>query len=191
VFVAKPQTPKQQQQQRRARPTRTRAASPDHHAAPLAAPAKPAASTHKPRAPTVAAAAAAAAAAEAPAAAAAAAPKTKDPATTPYTNTQRFVVAPSSAAAFQAAWREREAGMRQAPGFQGLSVITDALTGDTVVSASWASIVDFESWMTRDECRRSHLPPGVWQYVPRKGEGFPEDFVPFVAYDEPVNAKYF
>ncbi len=31
---------------------------------------------------------------------------------------------------------------------------------------------------------------GVWQYVPRKGEGFPEDFVFFVGYDEAVNAKY-
>ena len=35
------------------------------------------------------------------------------------------------------------------------------------------------------------LPPlRVHQIVPKKGEGFPEDFVPFVDYDEPVNAKY-
>jgi heme-degrading monooxygenase HmoA len=191
VVVVKPQQQQRKQQPARppaarapggARPTRTRAASPDHHAAPLAA--------SKPRASVVAA--RAAAAAEAPAAAVAPAkPAAKDPATTPFTNTQRFVVSPSSAASFQTAWREREAAMRQSPGFQGLSVISDGLTGDTVVSASWASIVDFERWMTLDACRRSHLPPGVWQYVPRKGEGFPEDFVPFVSYDEPVNAKYF
>jgi hypothetical protein len=31
-----------------------------------------------------------------------------------------------------------------------------------------------------EECRRSHLPWGVYQWVPGKGEGFPEDFVPFV-----------
>jgi hypothetical protein len=30
------------------------------------------------------------------------------------------------------------------------------------------------------ECRRSHLPAGIFQWVPGKGEGFPEDFVPFV-----------
>lgn len=31
---------------------------------------------------------------------------------------------------------------------------------------------------------------GVWQLVPGKGEGFPEDFVPIVNYDAAVNAKY-
>jgi len=34
------------------------------------------------------------------------------------------------------------------------------------------------------------MPQGVLQFVPKKGEGFPEDFVAFLAYDEPVNAKY-
>ena len=31
---------------------------------------------------------------------------------------------------------------------------------------------------------------GVYQYVPAKGEGFPEDFVPFTKMDHIVNAKY-
>lgn len=56
--------------------------------------------------------------------------------------------------------------------------------------SSWASIPEWEAWSLSAECRRSHLPWGVWQTVPKKGEGFPEDFVPFVNYDEPVNAKY-
>jgi hypothetical protein len=30
----------------------------------------------------------------------------------------------------------------------------------------------------------------VWQLVPGKGEGFPEDFVPIVNFDEAINAKY-
>jgi hypothetical protein len=34
------------------------------------------------------------------------------------------------------------------------------------------------------------LPLGIWQFVPKKGEGFPEDFVFIQNYDEPVNAKY-
>lgn len=167
-------------QARRRASSRTCAASPDVDPAPAAS------------RPSVAArAAAAASAAPAAPAAAPAKPPAKDPATTPYTNVQRFVVAPQSTSAFQAAWREREAAMRQFPGFGGLSLVSDGLSGDTIVSAQWASVVDFERWMLDDACRRSHLPPGVWQYVPRRGEGFPEDFVPFVDYDEPVNAKYF
>ena len=31
---------------------------------------------------------------------------------------------------------------------------------------------------------------GVYQYVPGKGEGFPEDFIPFKQMDAMVNAKY-
>ncbi len=31
---------------------------------------------------------------------------------------------------------------------------------------------------------------GVYQLVPGKGEGFPEDFVPFQKMDTFVNAKY-
>jgi len=31
---------------------------------------------------------------------------------------------------------------------------------------------------------------GVYQYVPAKGEGFPEDFIPFKKMDNFVNAKY-
>jgi heme-degrading monooxygenase HmoA len=195
VVVAKPSSsssqralrqPQQQQPKEasatRRHPSRTRAASPDVDPSPAVV-------GTTPKRPNVAA--RAAAAADAPAAPAAAKPAAKDPATTPYTNVQRFVVSPGSTAAFQAAWRERETLMRQQPGFGGLSLVSDGLSGDTIVSAQWASIVDFERWMTLDACRRSHLPPGVWQYVPRRGEGFPEDFVPFVDYDEPVNAKYF
>ncbi len=31
---------------------------------------------------------------------------------------------------------------------------------------------------------------GVLQYVPARGQGFPEDFVPFIDYNTPVDAKY-
>ena len=31
---------------------------------------------------------------------------------------------------------------------------------------------------------------GVYQFVPDKGAGFPEDFVPFKDLNRPVNAKY-
>lgn len=45
---------------------------------------------------------------------------------------------------------------------------------------SWASIPEWEAWNLSEQCRRSHLPWGVYQWVPGKGEGFPEDFVPFL-----------
>eukprot|EP00879_Flechtneria_rotunda_P007091 GHRR01007443.1.p2 GENE.GHRR01007443.1~~GHRR01007443.1.p2 ORF type:complete len:179 (+),score=41.86 GHRR01007443.1:248-784(+) len=126
---------------------------------------------------------------------AAAAPKTRpakapaaSPANTPFTNTNRFIVPKHLQQVFTAEWRRREEDMQRHPGFQGLNVIHD---GDSfTISSSWASIPDWEAWSLSPECRRSHLPWGIYQWVPKKGEGFPEDFVPFVAFDEPVNAKY-
>lgn len=59
-----------------------------------------------------------------------------------------------------------------------------------VLLHSWASIPEWETWSLSPQCRRSHLPLGIWQFVPKKGEGFPEDFVFIQNYDEPVNAKY-
>lgn len=37
---------------------------------------------------------------------------------------------------------------------------------------------------------RTQLPVGIMQYVPRKGGGFPEDYVPWKDLDEAVNARY-
>eukprot|EP00877_Chromochloris_zofingiensis_P001073 jgi/Chrzof1/10967/Cz05g18290.t1 len=111
-----------------------------------------------------------------------------DPKTQPFTNVQRFIVPKHLQSLFSATWQERESAMKHYPGFQGLSVVSD---GDHVtVSSSWSSIPEWEAFSLGPEARRSHLPWGVYQYVPKKGEGFPEDFVPFVEYDEPVNAKY-
>lgn len=31
---------------------------------------------------------------------------------------------------------------------------------------------------------------GIWQYVPKEGEGFPEDFVPFKEFQTHVTARY-
>ena len=67
--------------------------------------------------------------------------------------------------------------MRGAPGFQGLDIATDGEA--VVVSSSWASIPDWEAFSLSAAARRSHLPSGIWQSVPGKGEGFPEDFGEF------------
>lgn len=106
----------------------------------------------------------------------------------PFTNTNRFKVLPEAVALFEATWREREEAMRSFPGFQGFKLSRD---GDNfAASSTWATIPEWEAWNLSPVCRRSHLPLGVWQYVPAKGEGFPEDFVFLLDYDEPVNAKY-
>eukprot|EP00775_Hariotina_reticulata_P001914 gene1914-2246_t len=77
-----------------------------------------------------------------------------------------------------AEWKHREEDMAQLPGFKVFEISSD---GDSfTISSSWASIPDWESWSLSPACRRSHLPMGIYQSVPKKGEGFPEDFVPFV-----------
>lgn len=50
---------------------------------------------------------------------------------------------------------------------------------DVVMSSMWESIPLWEAWSKSDAGRQQHMPVGVYQYVPKKGEGFPEDFVPF------------
>jgi heme-degrading monooxygenase HmoA len=61
---------------------------------------------------------------------------------------------------------------------------------DVVVSSLWESIPAFEAWAKSAAGTQQHMLGGVFQYVPAKGEGFPEAFVPFRDYDEAVNAKY-
>jgi hypothetical protein len=61
---------------------------------------------------------------------------------------------------------------------------------DVTVRTFWDTIASWERWSSSETCRRLHLPSGVYQRVPNKGEGFPEDFLPFRDYDAPVNPKY-
>jgi len=112
-----------------------------------------------------------------------------NPSETPFTNTNRFIVPKSCRSAFEAEWRQREKDMEKFAGFVDFRLVSDG--ENFIISSSWASIPDWEAWSLSPVCRRSHLPWGIWQHVPKKGEGFPEDFVPFIGYDEPVNAKYF
>jgi heme-degrading monooxygenase HmoA len=61
---------------------------------------------------------------------------------------------------------------------------------DVAVVTHWSSIPAWEAWSTSEVARRLHLPDGTYQYVPNKGEGFPEDFLPFRDLDAAVSAKY-
>ena len=48
---------------------------------------------------------------------------------------------------------------------------------------------EWEAWSVRPP--RTQLPAGCMQYAPRKGEGFPEDYLPWKAMEDVVpNAKY-
>lgn len=110
------------------------------------------------------------------------------PANQPFINHLRFQVPPPLQKAFESAWRERELDMRGAPGFQGFKMEQDG--EQYMVSSSWDTIPNWEAYSLSPAARRSHLPWGIYQRVPDKGEGFPEDFVPFVDFSEAVNAKY-
>ena len=65
---------------------------------------------------------------------------------------------------------------------------------EVIVASCWVDTATYEAWRNGRTAAEAgaaqHLPSGIYQYVPRRGEGFPEDFVPFRDYDEPVSAKY-
>lgn len=105
-----------------------------------------------------------------------------------FKNCQKFFVPKEAEAPFQRAWKERAAHMENMEGFVSFN-ITQAGENYTVVSA-WESIPAWEAFSLSAEARRQHLPSGIWQFVPKKGEGFPEDFVPFYELSEQVQAKY-
>eukprot|EP00775_Hariotina_reticulata_P008710 gene8710-8891_t len=112
-----------------------------------------------------------------------------------FTNTNRFWVRQEQLFDFIKHWLAREALLQDQQGFFGLQVQPQsgaAVDGgvDVVVSSLWESIPSWEAWSKSDLARQHHMPTGVYQYVPAKGEGFPEDFVPFRDYDQAVVAKY-
>lgn len=106
-----------------------------------------------------------------------------------FNNINRFIVPEDKIDEFEAAWQEREAVMQQLPGFLGFSLQRQD-GSDFTATSKWASIPEWETYSLSEVSRRSHLPWGVYQYVPAKGEGFPEDFIPFKGMDTFVNAKY-
>ncbi|KXZ49224.1 hypothetical protein GPECTOR_22g815 [Gonium pectorale] len=106
-----------------------------------------------------------------------------------FVNTNRFWVPADLMFDFVKAVAAREVALVDASGFLGISVRSEELNVMTV-STQWESIPAFEAWSCSADARRHHLPSGVYQYVPRRGEGFPEDYIPFKDLNEAVNAKY-
>lgn len=106
-----------------------------------------------------------------------------------FVNTQRFWVPAPLLYDFVRCWLVREADMQAAGGFLGLQVVPEE-DGVVTVSSHWAEVPQWEAWSTSTAARRHHLPSGIYQYVPKRGEGFPEDFVPFKDLSKPVDPKY-
>eukprot|EP00891_Asterochloris_glomerata_P001589 jgi/Astpho2/1589/Aster-x1017 len=116
-----------------------------------------------------------------------------------FANNNRFLVPEDKLESFQATWADRAAEMKQFPGFQGFD-ISQQSDGTWLTVSRWETIPQWEAYSLSPEARRSHLPwvsqqmygeaGGVYQFVPDKGAGFPEDFVPFKDLNRPVNAKY-
>jgi heme-degrading monooxygenase HmoA len=44
---------------------------------------------------------------------------------------------------------------------------------DVLVASYWESIPLYEAWRNSSAAITAHLPNGTYQYVPKKGEGFP------------------
>eukprot|EP00878_Enallax_costatus_P012649 GHUV01013212.1.p1 GENE.GHUV01013212.1~~GHUV01013212.1.p1 ORF type:complete len:648 (+),score=321.26 GHUV01013212.1:993-2936(+) len=112
-----------------------------------------------------------------------------------FSNTNRFWVRQELLFEFLKHWVIREGLLQQQDGFLGLQVqpvpgVTADSGVDVIVTSLWETIPQWEAWSKSDAARQQHMPTGVYQYVPEKGEGFPEDFVPFRDYDDAVNAKY-
>ncbi|GLC36881.1 hypothetical protein PLESTB_000182700 [Pleodorina starrii] len=72
----------------------------------------------------------------------------------------------------------REVALVEARGFLGIAVRSEQQFV-MAVSTQWESLAVYEEWARSDEARRHHYPGGVYQFAPRRGEGFPEDYLPF------------
>ena len=111
-----------------------------------------------------------------------------------FVNNGRFLVEEGAQKEFEAAWEERETGMKGAQGFAGFDFAktdeSDPRGAIYEVCSKWDSIPEFEEYSLSLVARRSHLPPGVWQFVQPLGAGFPEDFVPLLDTKEFPSAKY-
>lgn len=106
-----------------------------------------------------------------------------------FVNTQRFWVPANVHDDFVRCWILREAEMQRVEGFAGLQVVSEG-DGRMTVRSHWSTVPHWERWSTSRVARRHHLPYGIFQYVPKRGEGFPEDFIPFKDLSTPVDAKY-
>ncbi|GLI62031.1 hypothetical protein VaNZ11_004608 [Volvox africanus] len=104
-------------------------------------------------------------------------------------NTNRFWVPADVLFDFVKAVAAREVALVEAKGFLDISVHSEE-HNVMVVSTHWNSPAAFEAWSRSAAASRHHYPAGVYQYAPRRGEGVPEDYLPFKDVGDPARAKH-
>jgi heme-degrading monooxygenase HmoA len=99
-----------------------------------------------------------------------------------HTSSNRYLVPPHATFDFLAAIVARGAALEGAPGFLAIQVAAEPQReGAFRVSTLWESPAACSAWAASGTARRSHdLPDAVRQFAPARGEGVPEDHMPFV-----------
>ncbi|GIM03189.1 hypothetical protein Vretimale_7994 [Volvox reticuliferus] len=105
-----------------------------------------------------------------------------------FTNINRFWVPADILFDFVKAVAAREVALVEAKGFLNISVRSEE-HNVMVVSTQWDSLAAFETWSRSAAACRHHYPAGVYQYAPRRGEGIPEDYLPFKDVGDTAGAK--
>ena len=111
-----------------------------------------------------------------------------------FSNTNKFSVEDRDLLEFMRSISIRSEALSSASihGFMGLTVRPDSeRRGVYEITTNWETVGSWEAWSRSRESRKLEpLPLGVLQFVPARGEGFPEDNVGFKDLTSHVDAKY-
>lgn len=92
-----------------------------------------------------------------------------------FVATNRFHVIPEEAAAFEAAWIERETHLHELDGFLRFHLLRGPLVDGHVLYTSWtlwASRAHFDAWTRSEQFRRAHAGAGATRRMTRNHPQF-------------------
>lgn len=101
----------------------------------------------------------------------------------PYVASNTFVVLDADAEVARrlvAEIESREKLMRTLPGYTSSSLTSGARPGEYVFKQEWETKQAYEDYMNHPQRRRSHMAPGVYQYMPKDKWSVPENFTPIL-----------
>lgn len=101
----------------------------------------------------------------------------------PYVATNRFVIPDGDAEVvkrFVLEIESREALMKTLPGFTSCALTSGPGAGEYTFTQEWETKVAYEDFMNHPKRRRSHMAPGVYQYLPKDKWSVPENFTPIL-----------
>lgn len=101
----------------------------------------------------------------------------------PYVASNTFVVLNGDAEVARrlvATIESREKLMRTLPGYTSSSLTSGARPGEYVFKQEWETKQAYEDYMNHPQRRRSHMAPGVYQYMPKDKWSVPENFTPIL-----------